>query len=213
LLSIQTDIGCLQTTSVDGDGLDSLVPKVPFAARGSINYVAGSTCHGGQMSQLTLPVSHCQQSPDSSSSATRGVSRSHSAPQLGKRKGSIDWCNYKGDVQTCQLHKAQANFRKSLRRGFLSPLAAQGSGEKHVGPCEARGDHPASSQVTPCTILGPLLVPENVALTLSISIVFTVLSSMGCDMHLTPTIAHKLQAEDVRQTSDLELQASQLQAE
>ncbi|DBA65523.1 TPA: hypothetical protein ACH3X2_003179 [Trebouxia sp. C0005] len=100
------------------------------------------------MSQLTLPVSPCQQSPDSSSSATGGVGRSHSAPQLGKRKGAIDWCDYKGNLQTCQLHKAQANFRKSLRRGFLSPLAAQGStsGEEHVSQCEAGGGDPASSQ-------------------------------------------------------------------
>ncbi|DBA72330.1 TPA: hypothetical protein ACH3X2_010571 [Trebouxia sp. C0005] len=137
-----------ETTSDDGDSLGLFVPMMPSAAHGSINYIAGSTCHGGQMSQLAPPVSPCQQSPDSSSSAMGGIDRSHSAPQLGKRKGAVDWCNHKGNVQTCQLHKAQANFRKSLRRGFLSPLAAQGSasGEEHVSQCEARGGHPASSQ-------------------------------------------------------------------
>ena len=154
LLSIQIDAGCPQTTSDDGHDLGSLVPMMPSAAHGSIKYIAGSTCHVGQMSQFTLPVSACQQSPDSSSSATGGVGRSLSAPQLGKRKGAIGWCNDKGNVQTCQLHKAQANFRKSLRRGFLSPLAAQGStsGEEHVSQCEARRGAPASSQVSMHTL-------------------------------------------------------------
>ncbi|DBA65510.1 TPA: hypothetical protein ACH3X2_003183 [Trebouxia sp. C0005] len=145
---VEIDAGCLQTTSDDGDDLGSFFPVMPSASHGSIKYIAGSTCHGGQMSQLTLPVSPCQQSPDSSNSTTGGVGRSHSAPQLGKRKGAIDCCSSRGNVQTCQLHKAQANFRKSLRRGFLSPLAAQGStrGEKHVSQCEAGGGDPASSQ-------------------------------------------------------------------
>ncbi|DBA67780.1 TPA: hypothetical protein ACH3X2_001214 [Trebouxia sp. C0005] len=157
-----------ETTSGDGDDLGSFVPRMPSAAHGSINCNTGSTCHGDQMSQLTLPVSPCQQRPDSSSSATGVVGRSHSAPQLGKRKGAVGWCNDKGNVQTCQLHKAQTNFRKSLRRGFLSPLTAQGSasGEEHVSQCEARGGHPASSQ-----------------------------------------------AKDICQTSDVEVQASQIQAE
>ncbi|DBA81402.1 TPA: hypothetical protein ACH3X2_006820 [Trebouxia sp. C0005] len=158
----------VKTTSDDGHDLGSFVPMMPSAASGSINHIAGSTCRGGRMSQLTLPVTLCQQSPDSSSSATGGVGRFRSAPQLGKRKGTIGWCSYKGNVQTCQLHKAQADFRKSLRRGFLSPRAAQGSssGEEHVRQSEAGGGHPASSQ-----------------------------------------------AKDVCQTSDVEVQASQIQAE
>ncbi|DBA65515.1 TPA: hypothetical protein ACH3X2_003172 [Trebouxia sp. C0005] len=137
-----------ETTSDDGDDLGSFVPMMPSAAHDSINHIAGSTFHDGQMSQFTLPVSPCQQSPGSSSSAIGGVGRSRSAPQLGKRKGAIDCCSYRGNVQTCPLHKAQANFRKSLRRGFLSPLAAQGStsGEEHVSQCEARRGDPASSQ-------------------------------------------------------------------
>ena len=103
------------------------------------------------MQHITLPLSPCQQSPESSSSATGGVGGSHGATQLGKRKGAIHRCNC-SNVQNCQLHKAHANFRKSLRRGFLSPLAAQGSGEQHVSHCEARGGRPAGSQVKPCTV-------------------------------------------------------------
>ena len=101
------------------------------------------------MQHITLPVSPCQQSPESSSSAIGGVGRSLS--QLGKRTGAIDRCNC-SNVQTCHLHKAQATFRKTLRRGFLSPLAAQGSGEEHVSHCEARGGRPAGLQVKPCTV-------------------------------------------------------------
>ena len=139
---------CVLQTTYDSD-MGLFVPVVPSAAPASMNHIANSACHGGQM----LPPSPCQQSPDSSSSATGGVGRSHSAPQLAnqrKRKGVIDWrsCSY---VQTCQLPNAQANFRKSLRRGFLSPLAAQSSGEKHVSTHGARGGRPASSQVMPCT--------------------------------------------------------------
>ncbi|DBB13371.1 TPA: hypothetical protein ACH3X3_005104 [Trebouxia sp. C0006] len=69
-------------------------------------------------------------------------------------------------MQTCPLHDAQANFRKSLRRGFLSLLAAKGTSEEHFSPCKARGGLPASSQ-----------------------------------------------AEDAWQTSDVEVQASLIQAE
>ncbi len=141
----------MQTSCDDANGVDAFLPVVPSAAPGSVNYIAGSTCHGGQMPRSTLPLSPCQQGPESSSGATRGVGRSHNAPQLGKRKGAIDWCNC-SSVQTSQLHKAQANFRKSLRRGFLSPLAAQGNEVDHVNPCEARGGHPAGSQVIPRTV-------------------------------------------------------------
>ena len=56
------------------------------------------------MPHITLPLSPCQQSPESSSSATGGVGRSHGATQLGKRKGAIHRCNC-GNVQTCQLRK------------------------------------------------------------------------------------------------------------
>ncbi len=103
------------------------------------------------MPHITLSLSPCQQSPESSISATEGVGGSDGATQLCKRKGAIHRCNC-GNVQTCQLRKAQANFRKSLRRGFLSPLAAQGSGEEHVSPRQARGGRPAGSQVKPCTV-------------------------------------------------------------
>ena len=128
---------------------------VPFTAPAGVNFIAGSTYHGGQMPHFTLPPPPCQQIPEASSSCVESVSRSHSAPQLGKqrkRKGAIDWCN-SSTMQTCPLHKAQANFRKSLRRGFLSPLAAQGTSEEHFSPCKARGGHPASPQVTPCAVL------------------------------------------------------------
>ncbi len=153
-LVVNTDVGCLQTICDDGDGWNAAVPMVPFTAPAGVNFIAGSTYHGGQMPHFTLPQPPCQQIPEASSSPIESVSRSHSAPQLGKqrkRKGAIDWCN-SSTMQTCPLHKAQANFRKSLRRGFLSPLAAQGTSEEHFSPCKARGGHPASSQVTPCTV-------------------------------------------------------------
>jgi len=145
---------CLQTICDDADGWDAAVPMVPFTAPAGVNLIAGSTYHGGQMPQFTLPPPPCQRRPETRSSPVESVSRSHSAPQLGKqrkRKGAIDWCDC-GTMQTCPLHKAQANFRKSLRRGFLSPLAAQGTNEERFSPCEARGGHPASSQVTPGTV-------------------------------------------------------------
>ncbi|DBB13363.1 TPA: hypothetical protein ACH3X3_005097 [Trebouxia sp. C0006] len=115
---------------------DACVPVVASVAPGSVTCFAGSTCRGGQMPHITLPLSPCQQSPESSSSATGGVG---GATQAGKRKGAIHRCNC-GNVQTCQLRKAQANFRKSLRRGFLSPLAAQGNGEEHAEDTWQTGD-------------------------------------------------------------------------
>ncbi len=120
LLSIQTDVEYLQASRDVVDGLDEFVSMAPSAAPASLNFIAGSTCHVGQMPHIALCLSPCQQSPESSSGTTGGVGRSHSAPQLGKSKGAIDCCNYKGNVQTCRLQKAQANFRKSLRRGFVS---------------------------------------------------------------------------------------------
>jgi len=51
---------------------------------------------------------------------------------------------------------------------------------------------------------------------LSIISVFTVLSSTICSLQwlsLKPTTAHELQAEDAWQTSEVEVQASQIQAE
>ena len=51
---------------------------------------------------------------------------------------------------------------------------------------------------------------------LSIISVFTVLSSAICSLQwssLKPTTAHELQAEDAWQTSEVEVQASQIQAE
>ena len=152
-LVVNTDTGCLQTTGDNADGWDAAVPVVPSTAPSRLNHTAGSTCHGGQMPHFTLPPFPCQQSPENRNGLAGSVSRFYSAPQLGKqrkRKGAIEWCNC-STMQTCQLHKAQANFRKSLRRGFLSPLAAQDTSEGHFSPCEARGWHPASSQVTPCT--------------------------------------------------------------
>ncbi len=143
---LAVNTGCLQA-SCD----DAFVPVAPSAAPTSVTCFAGSTCQGGQMQHITLPLSPCQQSPEFSSSATGGVGGSRGVTQLGKRKGAIDWCNCR-NVQACQLHKAQANLRKSLRRGFLSPLAAQGGGEQHVSHCEARGGRPAGSQVMPCTV-------------------------------------------------------------
>ena len=153
-LAVDTNTECLQTTCDDADVWDAPVPVVPSTAPAGVNYIAESTWYGGQMPRFTLPLSPCQRSPETGSSPAGSVNRSHSAPQLGKqrkRKGAIDWCSC-SNMQTCQLHKAQTNFRKSLRRGFLSPLAVQGSGEEHVSPLEARYGHPASSQVTPCTV-------------------------------------------------------------
>ncbi len=150
------NIGCLQTTcdDDDGDGWDAAVPMVPLTAPAGVKIIAGSTYQGGQMPHFTIPPPPCQQIPEARSSPVESVSRSHSAPQPGKqrkRKGAIDWCNC-STMQTCSLHEAQANFRKSLRRGFLSPLAAQGTSEEHFSPCKAIGGHPASSQVKPCTV-------------------------------------------------------------
>ena len=57
---------------------------------------------------------------------------------------------------------------------------------------------------------------ENSAHPPSIISVFTVLSNMICSLQwlsLKPTTAHKLQAEDAWQTSDVEVQASLIQAE
>jgi len=142
-LVVNTYVACLQTICDDADGWDAAVPMVPFTAPAGVNLIAGSTYHGGQMPQFTLPPPPCQRRPETRSSPVESVSRSHSAPQLGKqrkRKGAIDWCDC-GTMQTCPLHKAQANFRKSLRRGFLSPLAAQGTNEERFSPCEARGGH------------------------------------------------------------------------
>ena len=152
--AVNTDIGCLQTTCDDADGWDAAVPVVPSTAPVRENHTAESTCHGGQVPHFALTLSSYQRSPEIRSSPAESVSRSQSAPQLGKqrkRRRAADWCSC-SNVHTCQVHKAQANFRKSLRRGFLSPLSAQGSGEEHVSPREARGGHPASSQVTPCTV-------------------------------------------------------------
>jgi len=130
--------------------VDVFVPVVSSAAPGSVNYTAGSTCHGSQMPHFTVPRPPCQQSPKSSSSATVSVNRSQSAPLLVKQrkcKGATERCS--SSVQTCGLHSAQANFRKSLRRGFLSPLAAQGGGVAHFTHCVTGGGHPAGSQVMP----------------------------------------------------------------
>ena len=55
-----------------------------------MNFIAGSTYHGGQMPRFTLPPLLCQRRPEARSSPVESVSRSHSAPQLGtqrKRKG------------------------------------------------------------------------------------------------------------------------------
>ena len=57
---------------------------------------------------------------------------------------------------------------------------------------------------------------EDVAHPLSIISVFTVFSSTICSLQwlsLIPTTAHELQAEDAWQTSDVEVQASLIQAE
>ncbi|DBB13390.1 TPA: hypothetical protein ACH3X3_005123 [Trebouxia sp. C0006] len=158
----------VETTCDVGDGRDAAVPMVPFTAPAGVNFIAGSTYHGGQMPHFPLPPPPCQRRPEARSSPVESVSRSHSAPQLGtqrKRKGAIDWCDC-STMQTCPLHDAQANFRKSLRRGLLSPLAAKGTSEEHFSPCKARDGLPASSQ-----------------------------------------------AEDAWQTSDVEVQASLIQAE
>ncbi len=153
-LVVNPDVESLQTICDDGDGWDAAVPMVPFTALAGVKLIAGSTYHGGPMPHITLPPPLCQQISEARSSPVESVSRSHSAPQLGKqrkRKGAIDWCK-SSTMQPCPLHRAQANFRKSLRRGFLSPLAALSNSEEHFSPCEARGGHPASSQVTPCTV-------------------------------------------------------------
>ena len=153
--AVNTDTGCLQKTCDEGDGWDAAVPVVPSTAPARVNHTAETTCHGGQVPHFALTLSSCQQSPEVRSNPAESVSRSHSAPQLSKqhkRRRATDWCSC-SNVHTCQLHKAQANFRKSLRRGFLSPLSAQGSAAEHVSPHEARGGHPASSQVMPCTPL------------------------------------------------------------
>jgi len=60
------------------------------------------------------------------------------------------------------------------------------------------------------------LLLENVAHPLTTISVFTVLSSTICSLQwlsLKPTAAHELQAEDAWQTSDVEVQASLIQAE
>ena len=153
-LVVNAEIGCLQTTCDVGDGRDAAVPMVPFTAPAGVNFIAGSTYHDSQMPHFPLPPPPCQRRLEARSSPVESVSRSHSAPQLGtqrKRKGAIDWFDC-STMQTCPLHDAQANFRKSLRRGFLSPLAAKGTSEEHFSPCKARGGLPASSQVTPCTV-------------------------------------------------------------
>ncbi len=106
------------------------------------------------MASFSLPLSPRQRSPETRSTPAGSVSRSQSLQQLvkqRKRKGAADWCNC-STMQTCQLHKAQATFRKSLRRDFLSPLAAQGASREHFSPCKARGGHPASPQVRLCTV-------------------------------------------------------------
>ena len=160
-LVVNTDIGCLQTTCDDGDGWDAAVPVVPSTAPAGVNYVAGSTGHGGQMPQFTLPLYPCRPSPEISSSPAGSVSRAQSAPQLGKQrkhKGIFDWCNC-NNAHTCQVHQAQVHVRKLLRRGFLSPLAAPGTGEEHFSPFEARDGLAAGSQVQPCTVYVPLCAP------------------------------------------------------
>jgi len=60
------------------------------------------------------------------------------------------------------------------------------------------------------------LLLEDVAHPVPIISVFTVLSSTICSVQwlsLKPTTAHELQAEDAWQTSDVEVQASLIQAE
>ena len=144
-----TDRNWVAAASYHAAGLDAAVPMMPPAAPASMNHIARTTCHSGQMP----PLSPCQQSSETRSSPAGSVSRSQSAPQPGKqrkRKSAIDWCSC-SNVHTCQIHKAQANFRKSLRRGFLSPLAAQSSGEEQISPFEAVGGRSASLQVTLCT--------------------------------------------------------------
>ena len=153
-LVVNTDTGCLQTSCDDDGDCGAAAPMVPCTVPAGVCYTAGSTCHGGQMPHFTLSLYPFKQSPETSSSPAGSVSRCHSAPQVGKqrkRKGVVAWCNC-SDVHMCQVHKAQTNIKKSLRRGFLSPLAAQGTSEEHFSPCEARGGHPAGSQVQPCTV-------------------------------------------------------------
>ncbi len=169
---------------------------------------------GVQMPHIRIPSSPYQQTPESSNSATRSLG----APKLVKqrmRKSVTGWCSC-SNVQTCQLHMAQANFGKSLRRGFLSFLTAQSSEVEQVNPCEARCGHAAGSQVMPCTVGGPQLAPENDAHTLSDTNVFEDLSNMDACLQwlsLIPTVAQVLQAEDARQRADVELQASDIKAE
>ena len=224
-LGVNTDIGCLQTTCDNAEGWDAAVLLVPSAAMAGVKGIAGSTCYAGQTPQVALPPSSCQQNLGISSSPA--VGRFQSAPQLvkqRKRKGAIDLYNYKGNVQTCQLYKAQAKLRKSLRRGFLLPLGAQGCGEEHVNSCEATGGHPARSQVMLCSVVDLLLDAEDVAHTLSLTVVFESWLSMGCYLRwlarppprLGNSYGCTLQADasyDTWQACDTELQASQIQAE
>lgn len=81
----------------------------------------------GFLPLLSAPLLRFQQIPKLSHCASvsdGGIRSAALVTNHTKRKGAPSGCSCSG-VQCCQLHRAQANFRKSLRRGFLSPFSSK----------------------------------------------------------------------------------------
>ena len=127
-----TETCCVQSSFRDKGDIDMLdctvIPAHPCSSSNAMN-------SPGLLPQLMFPLSPSQPSAASTGSALRSFDRFHSEPHPSHiiatqhvRKRGANACGCSG-VQCCQLHRAQANFRKSLRRGFLSPWTCEGSSE------------------------------------------------------------------------------------
>ena len=120
-----TEACCMQSLFPDTGNNELLDSTVAPALPCSSSYALNSP---GLLWQL-FSLFHCQPSPGSTGSASGSAARPQSEPHLAtqhKRKRGAHWCSCSGE-HFCQLHTAQASFRKSLRRGFLSPLTCEPS--------------------------------------------------------------------------------------
>ena len=123
-----TETCCVQSSFLDEGDIDLLdctvIPAHPCSSNNAMN-------SPGLLPQLMFALSPSQPSPASALSASGSVDRSqresHLATQHMRKRGANS-CSCSG-VQCCQLHTAQASFRKSLRRGFLSPWTHEHSSE------------------------------------------------------------------------------------
>lgn len=164
-----TETCCMQSSFLDNGDMDLLECTVIPAQPCSNNH-AITSC--GLLPQFMFPLSPSQPSPASTGSASRSFNRSHSEPHPATqhmRKRGANSCSCSG-VQCCRLHRAQASFRKSLRRGFLSPWRHECSSESmssgHMkltsGCVTARASAPTASwEVIPPRDAASMLQPKH----------------------------------------------------